>query len=94
MSRRFDVDCTVCVSHTFDDLSAHVELDTDIAIFPGDEVVVHGPSLVPAYGEVVRERRRATITRSGPLRRLLTRLRGQIECLSLLEVSFTARSTP
>jgi hypothetical protein len=92
MSRRFDVECTVVVSHTFDDLSAHVEFDTDVAIFPGDQVRVHGPAIAPAYGFVARERRRATIVRSGWLRRWFTVLRGHVDCLSLLEVSFTARS--
>jgi hypothetical protein len=89
-----DVFCTVRVSHTFEDLSAHVELDGDVRIEAGDRVLVHGSPLNPPYGTVQVERRRATLTRASWLERTWTRLTGNIDCLSLLEVSFSDRRIP
>lgn len=86
--RSFDVGCTVRVSHTFGDFSAHVELDGNIALEPGDRVLVHGAAINPPYGEVRTERRVATVTRATWLERNLARLRGELDCLSLLEVGF------
>lgn len=93
-SRSFDVGCTVRVSHRFEELSAHVELEGDVAISPGDHVVVHGAPIHPPYGEVQIERRRATVTRAPWHARVWTRLTGDFDCLSLLEVSFSERRTP
>lgn len=89
----FDVDCTVRVSHRFEELSAHVELDGDIPILPGDRVLVHGAEINPPYGEVQVERRRATVTRANWAGRLWTRLTGDLDALSLLDVSFSDRRT-
>lgn len=91
--RSFDVACTVRVAHTREDLSAHVELEEPIELRPGDRVLVHGPELCPPYGEVKTERRRATITRATWLQRVVARLGGELECLSLLDVSFSDRRT-
>ena len=88
MSRSFDTLCTVRVSHTFDDLSAHVELDGDVALGPGDQVLVHGAAINLPYGEVRVERRGVTVTRASMLERLWTRLTGDADCLSLIEVGF------
>ena len=87
----FDVYCTVSVSHTFENLSAHVELEGDVAIEPGDKVLVHGAAINPPYGEVQVERRLATVTRAGWLERTWTRMTGDLDCLSLLDVSFSDR---
>jgi hypothetical protein len=92
-SRSFDVFCTVKVSHTFEDLSAHVELEGDVEVEPGDQVLVHGAEINPPYGEVRVERRRATVTRATWLTRAWTRLTGDLDALSLLDVSFTDRRT-
>ncbi len=92
--RSFDVLCTVRVSHTFEDLSAHVELEGDLPIGPGDRVLVHGAPINPPYGEVRVERRRATVTRASWLERTWTRLTGDLQCLSLLEVSFSDWTAP
>lgn len=92
-ARSFDVPCTVTVSVTCEDLSAHVELDGDLDVGPGDRVVVHGDAIHPAFGEVRVERRHATITRASWLERLWVRLTGDLECLELLDVSFTDRRT-
>ncbi len=92
-SRSFEVDCTVRVSHTFENLSAHVELDGEVAILPGDRVLVHGPAINPPYGEVQVERRTATITRAWWFERMWTRLTGDLGALELLDVSFSDRRT-
>jgi hypothetical protein len=92
--RSFDVPCTVRVSHRFEDLSAHVELEGDIPIHPGDKVLVHGAAMNPPYGEVQVEQRVATVTRATWLARTWTRMTGDLDCLSLLDVSFSERSTP
>lgn len=91
--RKFDVFCVVRVSHRFEDLSAHVEMEGDVRVGPGDKILVHGAAMNPPYGEVQVERRIATVTRASWLERLWTRLTGDLECLSLLDVSFTDRRT-
>jgi uncharacterized Zn finger protein len=88
--RRFDVPCTIKVSNTFDSLHAHVELDGDIAIEPGDEVLVHGEPVRVPYGQVVEIRRQATVTRATPLERLWTRMTGDLEFMELCEFSFSS----
>ena len=89
--RSFDVLCTVKVSHTFENLSAHVELAGDLPLFPGDRVLVHGAAISPPFGEVQVEQRRATVTRAGWVTRAWTRLTGELDCLSLLDVGFSDR---
>lgn len=90
---RFEVGCTVEVSHTFESLHAHVDLDGDVKIRPGDEVRVHGRPINPPYGEVVVERRRATVVRATWLERVWTRMTGDLEFMELLEFSFTEERT-
>lgn len=87
--RRFDVPCTVEVSHTFDSLHAHVALDGDVKIHPGDEVLVHGAPIEAAYGEVITERRMATVTQATLIERLWTRATGDFEFMELCEFSFS-----
>jgi len=87
--RREDVMCTVRVVNTFDSLGAHVELDGDIGIEPGDEVLVHGEEIRVPYGESRVERRQATIVRAGWLERKWTRMTGDVEFMELLEFSFS-----
>jgi hypothetical protein len=93
VSTTFDVDCTVRVSHRFEDLSAHVELDGNPAMHPGDEVMVHGVAPRPRYGEVLTERRRATVTRASWFKRTWVRLTGDLECLTLFDFGFTEEET-
>ena len=89
--RTFDVPCTVEVSHTFESLHAHVVLDGDVQIEPGDQVLVHGTPIHPPYGEVQTERRTATVTRATVLERMWTKLTGNAQFLELLDVSFSDR---
>lgn len=93
MPRTFDVACTVRVSNTLHDLGAHVELDGDIDLGPGDQVIVHGDPIHPRLGQLVVQRRTATVTRASWLGRLWHRCTGDLGCLELLDVSFTDQRT-
>jgi hypothetical protein len=87
----FETPCTVEIEHSPESLHAHVELDGDIEIEPGDQVLVHdAPTDVP-YGETVVVRRTATIVRAGLLERVWTRWIGNLELTELYDVSFTER---
>ena len=86
---RFDTPCTVEVSHRFESLHAHVVLDSDYKIRPGDEVLVHGSPIEVPYGEIHTERRTATVTRATALERIWTRMTGDLEFMELCEFSFS-----
>ena len=83
------VPCTVEVSNRFEELSAHVRFDNGAVVHPGDTVIVHGDPVIAPFGEVISERRNATITRANALERLWTRLTGDLEFLELCEFSFS-----
>ena len=93
MSRAVAVPCTVRVTHTSEELSAHVELDGNPDIYPGDRVHVQGGELHVPFGQVREERRQAVIVRATRLGRAWSRFTGHFECLELLDVSFTDRRT-
>ncbi len=86
----FDVPCTIEIEHTFDSLHAHVALDGDVAIEPGDAVRVHGERIVVPYGEKRTIRRNATIIRAGAVERVWTRATGSLEFMELCEFSFSS----
>ena len=88
MSRTFETGCTVAVENRFEALGAHVVLDGDLALAPGDRVLVHGPPIAVPFGESLTERRRATVRRAGPLRAFWARRVRQWELHELYEVGF------
>ena len=89
-SRTIDkVPCTVEVSHRFESLHAHVRFNDGSVVHPGDEVLVQGPPVLAAWGEVIIEDRVAVITRANALERLWTRLTGDLEMMELCEFSFS-----
>jgi uncharacterized Zn finger protein len=90
--RRETVGCTVRVQNTWESLQAHVELDGDVKIEPGDEVIVHGEPVVVPYGESAVLRRDATVIRAGAAERAWTRLTGDLEFMELCEFSFSSGS--
>ena len=87
---RFEVGCTLEVEHSFDSLHAHVELDGNPALEPGDSVVVHGEPVDVAFGQRLVERRTATVIRAHPVERAWTRLTGGFELMELCEFSFSS----
>lgn len=85
--------CTVEVSHKFESLHAHVRFDNGAVIHPGDEVRVKGPEIMAPFGEVVIEKREATIIRASWLERVWTRWTGDFEVMELCEFSFSEEVT-
>ena len=87
--RRFDVGCSIEIEQTGESLHAHVILDDDVEIHPGDEVRIQGAPIKVRFGDRVNLRRTATVTRAGTVRRMLTHLAGYLELTELYEVSFS-----
>lgn len=83
--------CTVEVEHSNESLHAHVALDGNPDIGPGDRVRVHGDAIRIVFGEKISVRRAATLTRAGVLLRAWTRFAGHFGMAELYEVSFTGR---
>jgi hypothetical protein len=81
--------CTIDIEHTESSLHAHVELDGDIALGPGDRVRVHGAPIRIVFGERMVLRRSATVERAGWLERQWTRFMAGFGLSDLYEVSFT-----
>ncbi len=86
--------CTIEIEHSESSLHAHVALDGDIALRPGDRVRVHGEPIRVAFGQILVLRRDATVERAGWLERQWTRLASRFELSELYEVSFTPRRLP
>ncbi len=98
MSRRwtpasFETPCTIEIEQTHDYFHAHVTLDGEIALRPGDQVRVHGTPVRVAFGEKLVERRQATVQPAGILQRWWTRTAAWFQLQELYEVSFTPRRT-
>ena len=89
--RRYEFPCTIEIENTPESLHAHVELDGDFVVAPGDEVQVIDAPERPPYGDRIVVRRRAVVTRAGALERIWTRLWGNLELTELYDVSFTER---
>jgi len=87
--RSFEVPCTVEIEQTSETLHAHVVLDGDVRIEPGDEVFVHNAPTHVEFGERILVRRIATVVRGGLLGRLRARIEGYLELTELYEVSFS-----
>jgi hypothetical protein len=87
-----DVPCTIKIENTFESLHAHVDLDGNVVINAGDEVLVHGDPVRVPYGQKLELRRLATVIRATWLERLLTRLLASLELTELYEVSFSSGS--
>jgi uncharacterized Zn finger protein len=90
---REDVPCTVEVSHRFESLHAHVRFDNGAVVHPGDEVLVHGAPIMAAYGELIVQQRKATITRASRIERMWTRATGDFGFMELCEFSFSEEIT-
>ena len=86
--------CTVQIEHSESSLHAHLQLDGEFALRPGDRVKVHGPAIRPRFGERLVLRRKATVERAGWLERAWVRLTGHFELSELYDVSFTPGRAP
>lgn len=86
-----DVGCRIEINHTPERFGAHVHLDGDPVIAPGDRVCVYGEPIEIVAGQDLEVRRRARIERATALGRAWTRLKGRFEIAELFEVSFTTR---
>ncbi|MFN6933646.1 MAG: hypothetical protein ACK4NZ_00665 [Tsuneonella sp.] len=87
-SQEFETGCRIEIEQSPEHFHAHVELDGDIPIYPGDSVQVHGAPVMVSFGEKVSFTRHATVRRASPARRAWTRLAGHFEMAELYEVSF------
>lgn len=87
--KSFDVPCTIEIEQSSETLHAHVMLDGDVQIQPGDEVTVHGAPTEVKFGERVVVRRTATVVRGTVLDRFRAKVEGYLELTELYEVSFS-----
>ena len=86
--------CTIEIEHTEQSLHAHVALDGEPELQPGDRVRVHGDPIRVRFGDKLTLRRQATVERAGWLERQWTRLAAHLEMSELYEVSFTPGRAP
>ena len=86
----WETGCTIAVEHTADALHAHVELDGNAQLGPGDQVRVHGAAVRLPYGESITLRRRATVSRAGLVAQWWTKLRSHLDLTELYEITFTS----
>lgn len=87
----YRVPCRVEVEKTWETLEAHVELNADVRIGPGDAVRVLGEPIDVDFGERRVEEREAEVQHAGPVARSWTRVSALMELMELLEFSFTSR---
>jgi hypothetical protein len=87
--RTQDTPCTIEIEHTERSLHAHVELQDELALQPGDRVRVHGAPIKVRFGDKMTLHRDATVERAGWLERQWTRFAARFELSELYEVSFT-----
>lgn len=86
----FETPCTITVEQSSEHFHAHVELDGDVAMEPGDKVRVHGAPIQIPFGTRQVFERCATVTRASPLMRTLTKVAAYFDLSELYEVSFHA----
>jgi hypothetical protein len=90
--RQFDIPCTITIEQSPEHFHAHVELEGDIPIYPGDEVKVHGAPMTVDFGQSLQFTRMATVRRATPLTRAWTRMAAYFDLTELYEVSFNPGS--
>ena len=81
--------CTIDIEHSESSLHAHVELDGEIQLAPGDRVRVHGEPIKVVFGQRLMLRRKATVERAGWFERQWTRFAAGFGLTELYEVTFT-----
>jgi len=86
---RIETGCLLEIEHSQESLHAHVSLDYDANIGPGDKVKVQGAPVRMLFGSRLTERRLAVITKANPIERWITRWLAQFQLTELYEVSFS-----
>ena len=86
--------CTIEIEHTERSLHAHVALEGEPELRPGDRVRVHGDPIRVRFGDKLVLHREATVERAGWLERQWTKLTARFELSELYEVSFTPGRAP
>ncbi|MEM1197353.1 MAG: hypothetical protein AAGH57_14715 [Pseudomonadota bacterium] len=89
-ARVFEVSCTITVEQSPEHFHAHVELPDDVEMEPGDKVRIHGDPISIPFGSREIFQRSATVTRAGPVKRLLVKAAAYFDLAELYEVSFNA----
>ena len=89
-TRVFDAPCVITVEQSSMHFHAHVELPDSVLVEPGDKVRVHGAPISIPFGSKEVFERTATVTRAGPVMRLLTKVAAYFDLAELYEVSFNA----
>ena len=89
-ARRFETPCTITVEQSSAHFHAHVDLPEHITMEPGDKVLVHGDPISIPFGSREVFHRTATVTRAGPLKRLMVKAAAYFDLAELYEVSFNA----
>jgi hypothetical protein len=88
--RTFRTPCTIEIEHSEASLHAHLDLDGDVDLGPGDQVTVEGGPIHVSFGERLTLRRDAQVVKAGLLGRGLTRVLARLQLSELYEVSFTS----
>jgi hypothetical protein len=89
--RQRQVPCTIEIERTWETLHAHLNLDEDVEIEPGDEVRVLGEPIQVDFGDRKVLKRQAVVKHAGLLERIWTKITGGTELMELLEFSFSPR---
>lgn len=88
----FNTSCTIDIEHSAESLHAHVTLEDEIPLGPGDQVTIHGAPVQIAFGGRIVLKRDATVQRASALGRAWTRFKARFELAELYEVSFSSSS--
>ncbi|MEO0463492.1 MAG: hypothetical protein AAF127_10195 [Pseudomonadota bacterium] len=88
--RRFETPCTITVEQSSEHFHAHVDLPVGIEMEPGDKVRVHGDPISIPFGSREVFQRTATVTRAGPVKKLMVKAAAYFDFGELYEVSFNA----
>ena len=89
-ARVFDVPCMITIEQSSEHFHAHVDLPENVMMEAGDKVRVHGDPISIPFGSREVFERTATVTRAGPMKRLLIKAAAYFDLAELYEVSFNA----
>ena len=88
---RFDTPCRIAIEQSEEHFHAHVELEGNVPIGPGDRVQVHGAPISVPFGASATFSRTATVERATAFGRAWTCFIAYFDLGELYEVSFSPR---